>query len=163
MNGCGYRANLLTGGCLTMRTSHWLVHHLHIDRITKVTRLARPFEVALEITVQANPMHFSTASDLIFSHDRNIVFRLAGDDASIATHAFIEIDCHAPLRQLGHFGFLDPIDGLFPHRHILMVRSIGSRSKVLSLNELLQVPSRINWGDRLAISDIPKVSKAKWS
>ena len=41
-------------------------------------------------------MHDADALDLIFAHYRNIVFRLAGDDAGRASSAGIEIDGHAP-------------------------------------------------------------------
>jgi len=52
--------------------------------------------VALEISVEANPMHLATALHLLFTDNRNVVFRLAGDGAAIAANAVIQIDRHAP-------------------------------------------------------------------
>ena len=42
-------------------------------------------------------MHGAAVADLQFADDRNVVFRLAGDDAGAATGADVEIDRHAPL------------------------------------------------------------------
>src|SRR6185437_11234880 len=56
----------------------------------------RAVDVAAVVSVHSQPLHDAAAADLIFPHYRNIVFRLAGDDARAATGAGIQIDGHAP-------------------------------------------------------------------
>ena len=48
------------------------------------------------IAVDAQPMHLPAAGHFGFADDRNIVFRLAGDDAGVAADAGVHIDGHAP-------------------------------------------------------------------
>ncbi len=52
--------------------------------------------IALVISVDSQPMHVPAFVDLLFANDGNIIFRLAGDDAVIASHAGIQIDRHSP-------------------------------------------------------------------
>ena len=52
--------------------------------------------VAFEISVEANPVHLAAADHFFFSDDGNVVFRLAGDRAGVATDAVVQIDRHAP-------------------------------------------------------------------
>src|SRR6185437_16384375 len=46
--------------------------------------------------VDPQPMHRPACEDLILSNDRHVVFRLTGDDASLAADARIEVDRHRP-------------------------------------------------------------------
>ena len=52
--------------------------------------------VAFEVCVNADPVHFTTANYLLFADNWNIVLRLAGYGARIATDAIIEVDRHSP-------------------------------------------------------------------
>ena len=44
----------------------------------------------------ADPVHLSVNTNLLFAYHRNIVFRLAGNGAGMAADADVEIDHHAP-------------------------------------------------------------------
>ena len=68
-----------------MLAHHGLRKHFRILRITG------------EVAIEANPGHVAIFANLVFSDDRNVVFRLAGNDAGIATCASIEIHRHSPL------------------------------------------------------------------
>src|SRR5437763_1173284 len=48
------------------------------------------------VGVDANPVHFPPARDLIFANHRNVVLGLARDRARAATNAGAEIDHHSP-------------------------------------------------------------------
>ena len=48
------------------------------------------------IAVDSQPVHFATAQNLLLADDRDVIFRLAGDDTGIATDARIQIDRHPP-------------------------------------------------------------------
>ena len=50
-----------------------------------------------EIAIHADPVHFAAAGDLILTDDRDVVLRLACDEAGVAAHAGREVDRHAPL------------------------------------------------------------------
>ena len=49
------------------------------------------------VAIDSNPMHGATMADLQFADDRDVVFRLAGNDTGAATGAGVEIDRHPPL------------------------------------------------------------------
>ncbi len=40
-----------------------------------------------EIAVHADPVHFAALGHLFLPNDRDVVFRLAGDEAGVAAHA----------------------------------------------------------------------------
>src|SRR5438552_14978016 len=44
------------------------------------------------VRVDADPVHFPARADLVFADHRNVVFSLAGHDASVAAGATIQID-----------------------------------------------------------------------
>src|SRR5205085_9000404 len=52
--------------------------------------------VAFVISVDANPVHLTTASDLLFTDDGNVVLSLAREDAGVASDATVQVDRHAP-------------------------------------------------------------------
>ncbi len=54
--------------------------------------------VADEVTVEPQPVHVAVAPDLVLADDREVVLRLAGDDAAAAAGAGVEVDDHLPLR-----------------------------------------------------------------
>ena len=55
------------------------------------------------VAIDADPVHFAAAHHLLFADDRDVVLRLAGDDARVAADAGIEIDGHAQRsRAVGH-------------------------------------------------------------
>ena len=72
----------------------------------------RVVESAVEVAIDANPVHLAAVGDLLFSDDRNVVLRLASDRAGVAADAGREVDDHAPgvsfIRMRGeHRGALD--------------------------------------------------------
>ena len=52
--------------------------------------------VALVVRIDAQPVHVASAIHLLFADDSDIVLRLAGDDAIVATNASIQVNRHAP-------------------------------------------------------------------
>ena len=52
---------------------------------------------ALPVSFNANPGEHPAFGGFLFSHGRDIVFRLTGDDAGLAARAAVFIDYHAPL------------------------------------------------------------------
>src|ERR1043166_2926448 len=70
------------------------------------------------ISVDAQPMHHAVTFDLLFTHDRNVIFRLTGEDTRIAADTRIEIDRHSPLMVL----FINSLM-LFVgvHRHVVLI------------------------------------------
>src|SRR4029077_2115399 len=56
--------------------------------------ICRGMDRLLVITIDADPVHFAAAHNLIFADNRNVVFRLARDDTSVAAVAFIQVDGH---------------------------------------------------------------------
>src|SRR5215831_12301030 len=71
------------------RVSTVLAHHRLVDygRIVLGT---------VVVVINTNPVHDPSALDLILSDDGNVVFRLAGDHASRASDARVQVDHHAP-------------------------------------------------------------------
>ena len=68
-----------------MLAHHGLRKHFRILRITG------------EVAVESDPSHITIFANLVFSNDGHVVFGLAGNDASVATRAGIEIHRHSPL------------------------------------------------------------------
>ena len=52
--------------------------------------------IALIIGIHAQPVHVAAFVDLVLADDRNVVFRLAGNDAIVAADARVQINRHAP-------------------------------------------------------------------
>ena len=50
------------------------------------------------VAVNSQPLHLAFVNDLLFAHDRNVVFSLARDDACVAADACVQIDAHRPCR-----------------------------------------------------------------
>src|SRR5581483_4574357 len=46
--------------------------------------------------VDTAPMHVPPYARLLFPHHGNVVFRLAGENAVVATHALVQVDGHTP-------------------------------------------------------------------
>src|SRR6202162_4717122 len=67
-----------------LHAGHGLVIHFRI------------FEPSAEIGVHADPMHGASQHYLLLANHRDVIFRLASDHASVTTHAFVQIDGHAP-------------------------------------------------------------------
>src|SRR5207253_1982339 len=89
------RANGLARGVLAVLAHHRFMYHLGIFR-----KLALVLVVAMltgEIAIDPQPVHRPAMGDLQFADDRDIVLRLAGDDARAAAGAGIQIDRHSPL------------------------------------------------------------------
>src|SRR5215471_3904601 len=64
-------------------------------------------------------MHLASAHDLVFADDGDVVFRLAGDNAGVATVAAVEVDGHRPfVAVVGEFG-LAVVEGKFLGRGLL--------------------------------------------
>ena len=55
--------------------------------------------VAVEVTVETHPVHFSAFQDLVLSYDGNDVFHVAGYDAGVAAHAAGHVNGHTPARS----------------------------------------------------------------
>ena len=51
---------------------------------------------AAKICVNAHPLHHAPAPDLFFADDRDVIFRLTGEDAGIAADARIKVNRHSP-------------------------------------------------------------------
>src|SRR5262245_7494348 len=82
--GRGDRAHLLAGRVLALLAGDRLV-----DDVGIVGR-------ALEVAVDADPVHLAVAGDLGPADDGDVVLRLAGDHARVAADARAEVDRHAP-------------------------------------------------------------------
>ena len=85
MNRGVNRADHLAGRVLAMHAGH---------RLEVAARGSSGSPVV--VAVDAQPMHLASARDLILARHRDVVLRLAGDDAGIAADAEVEIDHHAP-------------------------------------------------------------------
>src|SRR5262249_48787071 len=57
---------------------------------------ARVLRRALEVAIDAQPLHLAAPLDLLLADDRDVVLGVAGDDARVAPRARGEIDRHAP-------------------------------------------------------------------
>ena len=68
--------------------------------LEKHLRLVR---IAFVVAVDAQPMHLALMNDLRLADRRNVVFGLAGDDASIAADTGVQIDAHRPRCRPGRY------------------------------------------------------------
>ena len=82
-------------------THHRLVHHFGILRPLAVV-LVKGLRARV-VAIDPDPVHDAAMGDLQFADNRDVVFRLAGDDAGAASGAGVEIDCHAPLLGRGEW------------------------------------------------------------
>ena len=78
--------DVLAGSLFTVHAQHRLEEALG--------RLGLSFE----ISINAQPMHLALVEHLSFADYGNVVFRLTGDDASVAADTAIQIDTHGPSR-----------------------------------------------------------------
>ena len=71
------------------------------------------------VAIDANPVHFASAHHLVLADNRNVVFRLAGDDAGVAAIAAIEVDGHGPFVALVRKFGLALVKGIVFRRRFL--------------------------------------------
>ncbi len=90
-------ADLLAGRVLALLARHRLEERFGIIQRGIVTRGIVGFRFGFVVAVDADPVHLPAARHLILPDHRNIVFRLARDDASVAAVAAIQVDGHGPL------------------------------------------------------------------
>src|SRR6267154_3538175 len=92
-----YRADLLARSVLALHARNRLEKCFRIRKRIVVVR-ARVVGAGLRVVVavDANPVHFSSAQDLIFADYGSIVFRDASDYARIAAVATVQVNSHAP-------------------------------------------------------------------
>src|SRR5207247_6237066 len=95
VNGRIDRANSFAWRVLAMLAWHRLEHHLGMLRPVAAILIERLATGV--ITVNTKPVHDAAMRDLQFSDNRNVVFRLAGDHASVAAGAHIQVNAHSPL------------------------------------------------------------------
>ena len=79
-----HRANLLAGRVLAVLADHGLEVR------------ARRGQIALEIGVDAQPLHVAADAHLLLAHHRNIVLGITAHDAGIAARAAVHVDRHGP-------------------------------------------------------------------
>src|SRR5581483_7092192 len=79
-----HRAHLLASGRLTVLAQHRLEERLGC------------MQIALEIRIDANPLHDAADLDLFTADDRDIVLRIAAHDAGIAAHTRVQVNRHSP-------------------------------------------------------------------
>ena len=53
--------------------------------------------IAGEVTVHPHPVHLPAPRNLILADNRDVVFRLTGEQTGVAARAGVQIDRHAPL------------------------------------------------------------------
>src|ERR1700733_4578223 len=80
-----HRANLLARSILAMLAGH----RLEVG--------ARRRQIALEIGVDAQPLHVAPDAHLLLAHHRNVVLGITAHDAGVAAHAAVHVDRHTPL------------------------------------------------------------------
>src|SRR5690606_8364843 len=68
-----------------------------LTRERLVVRARRFGRVTFEVGVDANPVHFAAALDLLLADHRNVVLGHTGRDAHATPGAGVEVDRHAPL------------------------------------------------------------------
>ena len=78
-------------------TDHFARRILALDASNRLMYETRVLLPAREITVDPDPVHLTTACDLILADDRDVVLALAGDRAGITSNACVQIDRHSPL------------------------------------------------------------------
>src|SRR5258708_618164 len=100
-------ANLLARRVLTLLAGNRLKKCRGIEKRLIVARwiVGRRLDRLFVVAVDADPMHFAAAHDLILADYGDVVFRLAGDHAGIAAIALVQVDGHRPLVSVvGIFG-----------------------------------------------------------
>src|SRR5208337_1026676 len=95
VNGRLHRTDQFARRILALHARHGLEESLGI------------FAWAVVIGVHAEPVHVAAFEGLLFADYGDVVFRLAGDDAVIASDTGIQVDRHAP-----GVSFLRIIEGL---------------------------------------------------
>ena len=121
MGGRPDRADDLARGLLALHARHGLKIDLGVAGV-----------FALEIAIDANPVHLARGEHLVAAHDRDVVLGLAGHDARIAADARIQVDRHAPrvslplLASFLRLGIVDTESGRVPVRARPPGRSAGS-------------------------------------
>src|SRR6516165_6495228 len=94
MHRCIDRANGFARRIFAVLADHRFHDHFRI--LFQMRIVLVPLRAG-EVSVDADPVHFPASIYLIFTDDRDVVFRLAGDHASRATNASIQVDNHTPL------------------------------------------------------------------
>ncbi len=84
MIGSAHRANNFAGRIFALHAG---------DRLEECSRV---IAIAFVVGVDANPVHVAAEASLLLADDRDVVFRLAGQDAVVASHTLVEIDRHTP-------------------------------------------------------------------
>src|SRR5204863_865189 len=85
VNGGADRTDDLAGRVLTVHAGHRLKVRLRVVGRSAI------------VAVDSNPVHLASAQDLVLPDDRNVVLRLAADNARVASDAGIDVDGHSPL------------------------------------------------------------------
>ena len=62
--------------------------------------LVKGFDAGV-VAIDPDPVHDTAMGDLQFADNRDVVFRLAGDDTGAATGADVEVNRHTPLLWCG--------------------------------------------------------------
>src|SRR5258707_1095393 len=93
-----YGTNLLAGGVLALLARHGLEKRWRIEeRLIVAGRIVCRGLGLLVVAVDADPVHFAAAHHLVLADHGDVVLRLTGDHASVATVAFVQVDGHRPL------------------------------------------------------------------
>ena len=84
MRGRAHRTNEFAWRILALHARHRLEISLRI------------ITIALVVSIHAQPVHMAALVDLILADHRNVVFRLARNDAVVAADTRVQINRHAP-------------------------------------------------------------------
>ena len=101
-----YRTHGFTWSILALHAGHRLGNHLWVLlHPVRSRHLLVGFFIHLRhggriIAIHPHPVHFPAHGHLFFTDDWNIVFSLTSNQAGIASHTGIEINCHTPLVNL---------------------------------------------------------------
>src|SRR5205823_9765911 len=92
-----YGANLFARRIFALLARHGLEERLGIvERFILSARIADVgFDVPV-VAVDANPVHLSSAHNLLFADHGDVVFRLASHDAGVASVAAVQVNGHRP-------------------------------------------------------------------
>src|SRR4029079_3037336 len=85
VDGGVHRADVLARRGLAVLAGQRLDHQLGIG------------ELALGVSSDAYPLHLATLAHVLLADGRDVVFRLAADDAGAAARALVHVDRHRPL------------------------------------------------------------------
>src|SRR5262249_31838858 len=89
-------ADLLARRVLALLARHGLKESFGIVERLVIRRGIAGFRIGFVIAVDANPVHLAAAHHLIFADHGNVVFRLASDDAGVASITTVQVDRHRP-------------------------------------------------------------------